>query len=475
MGTSPAIAEVEVGVTDTADAPSRYNGNVPLLVSTLILGVLAFQLCASMVTPALPSIAAELGVDTTSVSQVSSLFFLASAVGGVFLSRWSDFIGRKKTFMIVMALLVFGTLLALFAPSLPILLLGRIFQGASGAAFQLAYVTLNENLSAKAFAGAIGAITAVNGGVGGLDGWWGGLLTENFGYQSIFVVILAVAILAWLAILAVVPNSKPAADTGSMDWAGASFLGLGLISLTYFMSQGPAAGWTHWTTVTLAMGAIAFFLAFWNTEKRVKTPMFPVEHMKSRQVWPVILTTLLALSSVFAVINFTIVLLSQDGNVGYGLDAGTASLMFLTPPALIGLASAPLSGWLAGRFGWIRIARVGIAIAIGALAVIALFADNLWVVFTMILVLGVAYNGMILTTINGLGVVMSPPEAPGALPGLNSAAFGIGASLGIAIVAPIIAVGTAAGYAGALWVSLGITVLALGAALLIKPRPGQTV
>lgn len=106
---------------------------------------------------------------------------------------------------------------------------------------------------------------------------------------------------------------------------------------------------------------------------------------------------------------------------------------------------------------------------------IALFAENRWVVFAMVAVLGVAYNGMILTTINGLGVVMSPPEAPGALPGLNSAAFGIGASLGIGIVAPIVTLGTMGGYVTALWVSLGITVLALGAALLIKPRPGQTV
>lgn len=99
---------------------------------------------------------------------------------------------------------------------------------------------------------------------------------------------------------------------------------------------------------------------------------------------------------------------------------------------------------------------------------------NMWVVFAKVAVLGVAYNGVILTTINGLGVVMSPPEAPGALPGLNSAAFGIGASLGIGIVAPIVAIGTAGGYVTALWVSFGITVLALGAALLIKPRPGQT-
>ncbi|MGW6399823.1 hypothetical protein [Streptomyces sp. NPDC055134] len=75
----------------------------------------------------------------------------------------------------------------------------------------------------------------------------------------------------------------------------------------------------------------------------------------------------------------------------------------------------------------------------------------------------------VLTTLNGLGVLLSPKDAPAALPGLNGAAFGIGAGRGIG--APYAARATAGGCATALWISVAITVLALGTSLCIAaPR-----
>ncbi|AWA43071.1 MFS transporter [Trueperella pyogenes] len=446
--------------------------NPIVLVAVLILGVLAFQLCASMVTPALPTMAKEIGTDEAGISQVSSLFFLSSAVSGLFLSRWADFIGRKRAFMIVMALLAAGTVIALLATNLTMLLIGRVFQGFSGAAFQLAYVTLNTTMTPKMFATSLGFITAINGGIGGLDGWIGGMLSDNFGYTSIFLIILALTAIAWIGIIAYVPNTK-ADDGGSMDWAGATMLGLCLICTTYFLSEGPRSGWLGTSTILLAVGALMSFVAFTFVEKKSPSPMFPLHALRSRQVWPVVATTFLTLSSIFAVINFVLVLYSQNPDVGFGFDAGKASLLYLTPPALIGLAAAPISGWLAGKFGWVRIAQYGLLLAIAALVVIVLFLSSPWVVFAMVCVLGVAYNGLILTTVNGLGVVQSPDNAPGALPGINSAAFGIGASTGITIVAPMVVGGSQAGFTQALWVLIIISGLALVSASLIKPAYGQ--
>ncbi|MDK6763467.1 hypothetical protein QP337_28340, partial [Escherichia coli] len=97
-----------------------------------------------------------------------------------------------------------------------------------------------------------------------------------------------------------------------------------------------------------------------------------------------------------------------------------------TPPALIGLAAAPLSGWLAGKIGWLTVLRTGLLISLCTIGGIWFFLDHQWVVFTLIAILGITYNGMILTTVNGLGVILAPPEAPGSLPGLNGAAFGVG-------------------------------------------------
>lgn len=450
-------------------------GRAVALVATLILGVLSYQLNASMLTPALPHMATELGVDVGEVSQVSSLFFLAGAIGGIVLSRWSDYIGRRKALVIVLGILTVGTVLCIFAPNLPILLVGRALQGASSAAFQLAYIILSESLSAKIFGVTLGIITAVNGGVGGVDGYIGGLLVENYGFRSIFIVILAVGILAILCVIATVPKDGPVVTKGKMDWWGAAALSLGLICITYFVSQGGNAGWLAPITLLYLAGTLAAFVVFWFVEKRRQSPLIAVHHLRSRHVWPVIATTVLTLSSVFAVINFTVVVLSQTPEIGFGLDAATAAALFLVPAALIGVVAAPFAGWLAGKVGWILILRVGLVLSLAAVAVIALFPQNMGLVIASIAVLGVTYNGLVLTTINGLGVLLSPEDAPAALPGLNGAAFGIGAGLGIGIVAPFVTQITLGGFTAALWISAGIVALALITSLLIARRPGQKI
>lgn len=449
-----------------------HGGRAAAVVTSLILGVLAFQLNASMVTPALPAIGRELNVDGAGLGQVSSLLFLSGAVAGLVLSRWSDFFGRRRMAILILAIVIVGTLMCVFAPNLPVLLMGRVLQGACSASFQLAYVTLSERMDAKAFGTTLGIITAVNGGVGGIDGYLGGLLADNWGFRPVFWVILIVAVIALLASWVALPKDEVNASTGRMDWYGGLGLSVALICLTYFVSEGSGRGWLAAVPLLFLVGAVVAFVVFWKIVQHRETPLIAVHHLKSRQVWPVVLTTTLTLASVFAVINFTVVLLSQNAEIGYGLDAATASLRYLLPPALIGVAAAPFAGWFAAKFGWLKAMRIGMILSIAAVATIAALPLERWVVFVAIAVLGVSYNGFLLTTANGLGVLLSPTEAPSALPGINGAGFGIGAGLGIGIVAPFAGAGSLAGFQQALFISLGITVLAFIASLFIQGRPG---
>ncbi len=475
LNPNAAAARPDGSLTSEGPAGWGRRSHPALLVAVLVVGVLSYQLNSSMLTPALPDMAKALGVSSTNIGQVSSLFFLAGAISGVVLSRWSDFIGRRRALVIVLIVLAFGTLLCIFAPTLPVLLIGRVLQGASSAAFQLSYVILNERMTPRVFGTALGIITAVNGGIGGVDGYIGGLLAESFGFRSIFVVIFFFGLIGLVGVLLVVPGGKPAEVVGKMDWAGGATLSLGLICATYFVSDGSDSGWLALPTLLFLLGAIVFFVVFWWIEKKRTTPLIAVHHLRSRQVWPVLATTILTLSSIFAVINFSVVLLSQGNGPGFGMSASVSALLYLMPAALIGVAAAPFSGWLAGKRGWILILRTGLFISLLAMAAIATFAFHQWIVFALVAVLGITYNGLVLTTSNGLGVLLSPAEAPAALPGLNGAAFGIGASLGIGIVAPFIGQGTAAGYTTGLWISVGITLCALVASLFIAPRKGQRI
>jgi len=203
-------------------------------------------------------------------------------------------------------------------------------------------------------------------------------------------------------------------------------------------------------------------------EQRSACPLIEVRHFRSRRIWPILATTMLTLSGLFAVINFTVILLSQNRETGFGMQPEQSALSFLTPPALIGVAFAPLSGWLAVRWGWTRTMKLGQVCCIATLIAIALFAYDKWAVIAGIAALGVFYNGLTLTTLNGLGVLLSPEEAPAVLPGLNGAAFGIGASLGIAIVSPFVLAGS---FQTALAISILMTGLALIAGHFVPPPP----
>jgi MFS family permease len=470
---SPASAPDAVHLAD-GPRPAR----AAILITTLLLGVLSFQLNASMVTPALPQIGAHFGADAGAVAQVQSMFFLAGAISGPIMGRWSDFVGRRRALLLVLGVMAVGTVLCLVAPNLPVLIVGRFLQGVSSAIFALAYIVLRENLDAKVFGTSVGIIAAVNGGVAGFDGYAGGLMTEAFGFQSIFLVVLALAAIAAFCIVRFVPaggvaNGGTASDgiaTGTMDWWGAGFLSVFLVCLSYFVSTGSSAGWTSVPALALLAGTVASFAAFCAVEKRRSSPLIAVHHLRSRQVWTVIATTVLTLAGIFAIMNFTVVLLSQDGKNGFGLSASLSALLFLTPAALIGVFAAPLAGWLTGRVGWIRTLRVGTALSLACAVLAALFVENQWAVLAAVAALGIFYNGFFLTSINGLSVLLSPKEAPGSLPGINGASFGTGASLGVVLVAPFAGLGTQGGYAVALWISVGITAAALLVSLLV-PAP----
>lgn len=470
--TSPPAA---AGTDTSADQTQFAGRRAALLISTLLLGVLSFQLNASMVTPALPQIAASFGLSADSAAPVQSMFFLAGAIAGPVIGRWSDFIGRRAALLLVLGIMGAGTILCIAAPTLPVLVAGRFLQGVSSAVFALAYIVLSENLQACVFGTSVGIIAAINGGIGGVDGYVGGLMAETLGFRSIFVVVLVLTAVAAGCILKTVPKGRPQGVRGAMDWWGAGSLSVFLVFITYFVSGGSAAGWTAPSTLALLAGTVASFAAFWMIEKKRNHPLIAVHHLRSRQVWPVIATTVLTLAGIFAVINFTVVLLSQDIHHGFGFSASVSALLFLTPAALIGVFAAPLAGWLADRRGWIKTLRAGTGLSLACAIAAATFSDNQVAVMIAVAALGIFYNGFFLTAINGLSVLLSPKEAPAALPGINGASFGIGASLGVVLVAPFAAQATSAGYATALWISVAITAAAFIVSLFVAAPKGESL
>ncbi len=436
-------------------------------LAALLCGVIAFQLNASMVAPAVPEIARRLDSTPSLVGISQTLFFLVGGIAGIVLTRYSDHAGRRKVLIYSLVAMCAGTVVAMLAHNVAILCLGRFVQGACGSVFQITYLILRDLLTPKQFGPALGLVTAISGGVGGADQFLGGILSDHWGFRSIFFVILVVGLVAIALSMLYVPESAPVSE-GSMDWLGAAALSAALIFVNLGVARGGSNGWASQAAAVLLAAALACFVAFWFIEKHRAFPLISTTHLKSRQIWPIVATTLATLTGVFAAINFTVVVFSQDHRAGYGMSATASALMFLSPAAAIGVLAAPVTGWLAPRAGWRAIMWTGLSLSIADLLVSTLMLDHKWIVFAGFALLGVFYNGLALTTINGLGVILSPADAPGSLPGLNGACFQIGAGLGIAIVAPIAASGTFNAYREAMWISTAIVALALFASLWVQ-------
>ncbi|MEX3551250.1 MFS transporter [Corynebacterium sp. LK2537] len=451
---------------------------VPLMVA-LLAAVFAFQLNASMLSPALATMEAELGATTSHIGMTQTAFFTAAALFSLFLPRWGDLIGRRKVLVGMMTVTGLGCLVAALAPNVTILLLGRVIQGVAGPTVPLTLIMLRQQVAnEKQYALLLGVLTSVNGGIAGVDALAGGFLADHFGFRSVFWTMAVVCALAAIGVRGWTQESVADA-TISMDWAGIAPLAVALgCVLTAFNEAGKLAD-ANWLLVVilLAVGVVCL-VVFWNIEKRVRHPLVTVDYLKQRRTWALLSTTLLTMTGVFAVMNGLIPNLGQDAEVGAGMSADVVSFYTLTPYALAGLVFGPIAGWMAAQVGYKFVLQTGLVGTVVGLIVTVFIVGNpgkLSLLFVSLFI-GITYAGIANIMLNGLGIVLSPADNQGYLPGMNAGAFNLGAGLSFAILFGV-AGSFDSGYHAGLVTGCIILAAALAMSLLI-PKPesiGDTV
>ncbi len=157
--------------------------NTAALITALLAACIAFQLNASMLSPALVTIGAELGVDQAAVGLSQTWFFTAAALFSLVLPRLSDIVGRKKILLGMMALMGVGSVISAMAPDITWLFIGRIIQGVSGPTVPLCLIMLRSAISnPRKYGTMMGLVAAVNGGIAGIDSFAGGTSPRTLGF-----------------------------------------------------------------------------------------------------------------------------------------------------------------------------------------------------------------------------------------------------------------------------------------------------
>lgn len=448
------------------------------VMTALLVACFAFQVNASMLSPALRLMAKELKTTDDVIGLTQTVFFTAAALFSLFLPRLGDMIGRRKLLTGMMALTAVGCALSALAGmtgSVALLFVGRVIQGVAGPTVPVCLIMLRVAVpDPKRYGTLLGVITAVNGGIAGVDALAGGWLAQNFGFGSVFWTMAIIAVLAAVAVAFLTDESLVPGDH-RMDWTGtiALVVAVGAL-LTIFNELAKLFNANFWLVAGLFLLAALSAVAFWIQEERTSQPLVATVYLQSRSTWALLLTTTLTMTGVFAVMNGLVPGLAQDTDYGPGLSPDVVSFWTLTPYAIAGLLMGPVSGTLAGRFGYRKVLRVGLlgtVIGLGAIFVISPSATPVLLLAVNVFV-GITYAGMSNIMLNGLGVVLSPSDNPGYLPGLNAGAFNLGAGISFAILPAVsVALGNGlGGFQGAVITGLVLLALAFASSLLI-PAP----
>ena len=448
------------------------------VMTALLVACFAFQLNASMLSPALERMAKELKTTDDVIGLTQTVFFTSAALFSLFLPRLGDMIGRRKLLTGMMALTAVGCVLSALAGmtgSVALLFVGRVIQGVAGPTVPVCLIMLRVAVpDPKRYGTLLGVITAVNGGIAGVDALAGGWLAQNFGFGSVFWTMAVIAVLAAVAVAFLTDESLVPGDH-RMDWSGtiALVVAVGAL-LTIFNELAKLSNANFWLVAGLFWLAALSAVAFWIQEKYTSQPLVATVYLKSRSTWALLLTTTLTMTGVFAVMNGLVPGLAQNTGYGPGLGTDVVSFWTLTPYAIAGLLMGPVSGTLAGRFGYRKVLRVGLlgtGIGLGAILAISPSATPVLLLAVNVFV-GITYAGMSNIMLNGLGVVLSPSDNPGYLPGLNAGAFNLGAGISFAIL-PAVSVELGSGldgFQGAVITGLVLLALAFASSLLI-PAP----
>lgn len=187
-------------------------------LAVLACGLGLVVLDGTIVGVSMPTIIRELGLDLAGAQWVTSLYAVVFAAFLLTAGRIGDFAGRRRLFLVGVALFTVGSVMAALATGGGSLIGARVIQGLGGAAILPSTLsTVNVVFRGRERAAAFGVWGAVMAGAAAIGPLAGGLLTENIGWESVFWVNVPIGVALIVAGLAVVPETSARDDDSSAD------------------------------------------------------------------------------------------------------------------------------------------------------------------------------------------------------------------------------------------------------------------
>jgi EmrB/QacA subfamily drug resistance transporter len=448
-----------------------------ITLAALALAGLAFALLQSLVAPALPEIQHSLDASESGVTWVLTAYLLSASVATPLLGRLGDIHGKERVLVGVLVALAVGTVISALATSLPLLVAGRVVQGAGGGVFPLAFGIIRDEFPRDRVAGAIGLISAILGIGAGAGIVLAGVIVDHLSYHWLFWFPLVAVVIAAVATVFYVPES-PVKAPGRISWGAATLLSGGLAAVLLAVSQAASWGWGSARTLGLVAAGLVL-LVFWvRLELSSDEPLVDMRIMRLRGVWTTNLVAFLLGFGMFASFILLPQLAELPKSTGYGFGASvTGAGLFMLPSTVAMLIVGPMAGRLERRFGSKPPLVAGVAFAGLSYVVLVVAHDAAIDIYVASALLGIGI-GLAFAAMANLIVVAVPADQTGVATGMNTVMRTVGGALGSQIIASLLTSNAAASglptdHAFTVAFSLAAAVLAVGVLAAIA-IPGRT-
>ncbi len=361
--------------TDETDAPlmPAPRNLFRTVVPPIILPVFLAAADGTVVATALPAIAADLG-EVERLSWVVVVNLIASTIAAPACGRLADLFGRRRLMIIALVLYAAASLATALAPGFGWLLVGRALQGLSGGGLMtLAQALIGENVPPRergAYQGYLSANIVTGSTVGPIVG---GLMTELWGWRSVFFGYTPLCLLAVLLVLRLPKGGQPGGKT-HIDLPGMVLLTCFVVPLLMAVSQlqrlDPAM--LPRLGLLLVLAGVGLAALLWQ-QKRSPSPLLALPLLRIPSFWRADVMAFCSGASLVGLMTFLPIYLQV---VTGASPAGTGLLLIPWTGAVA--SGSVLTGWLISRTGRTAIfPTVGLSITAVTLIALAIWAPSM--------------------------------------------------------------------------------------------------
>lgn len=415
------------------DGKAKHPGLTLLIIAGAQLMIV---LDGTIVNIALPKMGEYFGKNQTDMTWAINSYTLA--FGGLLLlgGRAGDILGRRRMFMVGLALFGLGSFLGGVAPNFEALIIGRVIQGIGGAiasptALSLIATEFEEGPErTRAFA----VFAAVAGAGAALGLLLGGVLTEYLTWRWVLFVNVPIGIVLIAGAYVFVHESDRL--SGRFDWLGGALSTIGMASLVYGFINAASKGWREPATIGAFVVAVVLLASFVALQSRRSYAMMPLRIFRDKSrsgSYIVMLVIGAAMFGMFFFVTYFVQLV-----LGYSsLEAGLA---FLPVAFTIGTA-AQISARLLRRIGPRKLIVTGaVVMASGLFWMSAISAESSYLghLLPSLLVMS-AGIGTIFVPLTTVAVAGVEPHEAGLASALLNVGQQVGGSIGLSVLTTVFA------------------------------------